>query len=452
MPDAIDVFISYAPRDAEHLADLSEHLALLQSQGLIATWGAHDLQPGADRATEIAEHLEGAGVVLFLVSPSFVASEELWGAQLQQALARRASHGTRVVPIIVRPVDWESSAELARLQVLPAGGQPVTSWDDADAAWTDVAKSLRRMLVRRPRRRARRPRPVVMPEAVPFRVDRDPQLDALRDALRQSRAVAPRGHKRNVAPKGHKRNVAPPRPVVAVAWGGEHQGQDALVERLTGEALRQLLHLPEERKLHDHLLRWPADWRQRPERPLERLGEEVVGDDSAGAARIDAAWGSDPVLVYTMLDDGDWRREGTAVVSAFAELWRGWSELAAGQALVALLTFEIDAARRGGVWPWRGRPSRREARKIGARLEGALAGDDRIVGVVLPPLGAVKRRDALDWARQTARDYGWPAGRLLRPVDDFYHRRGARALPMDDLTDELRRILEGALFPQEVPT
>ncbi len=363
MQAAIDVFISYAADDAGHLVRLREHLALLERQKVIATWDAHDLRPGDEHAAEIAARLKTADLVLFLVSASFLKSDELWNGQLQKALARRASDGTQVVPIILRPSDWESS-ELGRLQVLPAGGRPITSWDDADAAWTNVAKGLRRLIVRRPGSRTRRPRPAVMPEAVPFRVDRDPQLDALRDALRQARNVAPKGHKRNVVP--------PPRPVVAVAWGGEQQGQDALVERLTGEALRQLLHLSEERKLHDHLLRWPTDWRQRPERPLERLGEEVVGDDSAGAARIDAAWGSDPVLVYTMLDDDDWRREGPAVVSAFAELWRGWPELAAGQALVALLTFEIDPKRRGGVWPWLGRPSRREARKIGAQLEGAL--------------------------------------------------------------------------------
>ncbi len=148
MPAAINVFISYAPQDAPHLADLSKHLALLQRQGHIAVWSAHDLQPG-DRRAEIAERLESADVVLFLVSASFLEPDELWHGQLQKALARRARDGTRVVPIILRPVDWEASA-LGELHALPANGRPITSWDDADAAWTDVAKGLRRLLINEP--------------------------------------------------------------------------------------------------------------------------------------------------------------------------------------------------------------------------------------------------------------------------------------------------------------
>ncbi len=339
------------------------------------------------------------------------------------------------MPIIVRPADWESS-ELGALQALPAGGRPVTSWDDADAAWADVAKGLRRLIVRRPTRRARRPRPAVFPEAVPNRVDRDPQLRALRQALRKALGTSP------------------PRPVVAVAWGGKGQGQDAFVERLGREDLRQLLRLSDERKLHDHLLRWPRYWRQLSAGLLERLGEEVVGDDLAGAARIDAAWGHDPVLVSALLDAGDWRRDGARAVQAFAELWRGWPELDAGQALVALLTFELgEAELYGTVGCWLRRLGwRRGEPKIAGEFEGALAGDDRIVGVVLPRLHAVELGEARDWARRTAREYGWPAGRLLHPVDACYRQRGAGALPIDDLIDELRRILERELFPQEAMT
>ncbi len=433
MPEAIDVFISHALQDAEYLAALKEHLAPLRREGRIAVWDAHDLRPGEERA-EIAEHLERADMVLFLVSASFLESDARH-RQVQKALARRRSDGLQVVPIIVRPVDWESSA-LGELQALPAGGRPITRWDDADAAWVDVARSLRRRLVRRPRRGAR-PRPAVLPEAVPYRVDRDPQLRAVRDALREAQ------------------KTTPPRPVVAVAWGREHRGQDALAERLRGEGLRQLLRLPETRKLHDHLLRWPRYWRRLSDGLLERLGEEVVGDDRAGAARIDDTWGKDPVLISTLLDSGDWRRDGARAVQAFTELWRGWPELGAGQALVALLTLELDDTALYGVF---GRWIRHLGRhrdglpEIVARLEAALAGDDRIIGVVLPRLRAVEHGDARDWARRTARDYGWPVDRLLRPVDAVYSEQDGGALPIDDLIDELRRILDRALFPKEALT
>ncbi len=403
----IDVFISYARQDAEHLAALKEHLASLRHEGRIATWGAHDLQPGEERA-EIAEHLERADMVVLLVSSSFLASENRH-AQVRRALARRASGGTQVVPIIVRPVDWESLA-LGELQALPAGGRPIPSWNDPDAAWVDVARSLRRLVVRRPARKARQPRPAVMPEAVPYRVDRDPQLRALRSALDEAMATTP------------------PRPVVAVAWGGVRQGQDALVERLREEGLRQLLRLPETRKLHDHLLRWPRYWHRLSEGLLERLGDEVVGDDRADTERIDGFWGDDPVLVSALLDSGDWHRDGIRAVEALAELWRAWPKLAGGQALVALLTLELDdEALYGSVGRWLRRLGRRDDRapRIVGELEAALAGDDSIVGVVLPRLGAVDHGDA----RQPAKAFS--AGRSTaaptRPPTSTRHRASRTA-------------------------
>src|SRR5262249_29750780 len=51
----------------------------------------------------------------------------------------------RVIPIIIRPVDW-SGAPFSKLQALPKDAKPVTSWSNRDEAWADVALGVRKAI------------------------------------------------------------------------------------------------------------------------------------------------------------------------------------------------------------------------------------------------------------------------------------------------------------------
>lgn len=61
---------------------------------------------------------------------------------MKTALRRHDGDEARVIPIIVRAVDWTAS-EFSKLQVLPQNKTPITSWDNRDEAWTEVTKSIR---------------------------------------------------------------------------------------------------------------------------------------------------------------------------------------------------------------------------------------------------------------------------------------------------------------------
>ncbi len=141
----VDVFISYAHADAQHLEELLTHLALLRRKKQIRAWTDREITAGDAWHGEIDAALDSAGLVLMLVSPDFVASDFCWDVELRHALERRAASATRVVPIIVRPADWQDSA-LGQLQALPKGARPVTRWPDRDEAWLDVVRGLRRLL------------------------------------------------------------------------------------------------------------------------------------------------------------------------------------------------------------------------------------------------------------------------------------------------------------------
>ena len=60
-------------------------------------------------------------------------------------MERHEAGEARVIPIILRPVDWEA-APFGRLLALPTDGKPVTEWDNQDAAFTDIAKGLRKVV------------------------------------------------------------------------------------------------------------------------------------------------------------------------------------------------------------------------------------------------------------------------------------------------------------------
>jgi hypothetical protein len=64
---------------------------------------------------------------------------------MKLALRRHATGETRVVSILVHPVDYERTP-LTTVAVLPTNNLPISSWPDREAAWLDVVRALRRII------------------------------------------------------------------------------------------------------------------------------------------------------------------------------------------------------------------------------------------------------------------------------------------------------------------
>lgn len=143
--EGITLFYSYAREDERLRKKLEMHLALLQQQGLIAAWHDRKISAGTEWAHEINTHLDAARIILLLISSSFLASNYCYSSEMARALQRHQAGTARVIPIILRPVDWES-APFSTLQVLPTDGRPITGrgWRNTDEAFADVAQSLRK--------------------------------------------------------------------------------------------------------------------------------------------------------------------------------------------------------------------------------------------------------------------------------------------------------------------
>src|SRR5450759_1021078 len=131
---AVQIFFSYAHEDEPLRKELEKQLSFLKWQGLISGWNDRDIKAGEEWAYEIDRHLNSAHIILLLVSPDFMASDYCYSIEMKRALERHEAGEARVIPIILKPVDWTGSP-FSKLQVLPRNRKPVTSWKDRNAAF-----------------------------------------------------------------------------------------------------------------------------------------------------------------------------------------------------------------------------------------------------------------------------------------------------------------------------
>ena len=142
---AFDVFISYAHEDRKFRDELAKHLSNLRNQGVISDWYDGDILPGTEWEPRIMDHLQTAQIILLLISKNFMASKFCYGIELQEAIDRHDANQARVLPIILRPTDWEG-APFEKLLMLPSDARPISAWSSRDAAFKDVVAGIRRAI------------------------------------------------------------------------------------------------------------------------------------------------------------------------------------------------------------------------------------------------------------------------------------------------------------------
>ncbi len=143
-----NVFISYAPGDERYVLELQRHLRALMGRGLRIRHGV-DVRPGESWDRAIEKELQKAHLVLLMISPEFLRSERA-EVEISRALQTAEERGTRVIPVLLRPAALKHVHDLARLQSVPTDGVPILKWSSRDAAWSDVAQAVFKVLTSRP--------------------------------------------------------------------------------------------------------------------------------------------------------------------------------------------------------------------------------------------------------------------------------------------------------------
>lgn len=139
----VSVFVSYAREDGDLRGKLYDHLGGLRGAGLIENWYDGEIVPGASWEDEIRGQLNGAEIVLLLITSAFLGSDFIRRVELATALERHRRGEARVIPVVMKRAFWQET-ELGGLQALPQNGMAVSSWEEEDAAYEDIARGVSR--------------------------------------------------------------------------------------------------------------------------------------------------------------------------------------------------------------------------------------------------------------------------------------------------------------------
>jgi hypothetical protein len=140
--EPVSLFHSYSHRDEEHLDGLREQLAPLRRDGVINEWHDRKIGAGGEWKGKIDERLKTADIILLLISPAFLDSDYCYDVEMERALERHDAGEARVIPVILRPCMWEERP-FAKLQAVPKDGEAITTWDNKDKAYLDVARAIK---------------------------------------------------------------------------------------------------------------------------------------------------------------------------------------------------------------------------------------------------------------------------------------------------------------------
>ncbi|HZO74871.1 MAG TPA: toll/interleukin-1 receptor domain-containing protein [Ktedonobacteraceae bacterium] len=96
----LTVFYAHADEDEEWRQRLENHLFSLRQEGKIVEWHRHKTAPGAHQEHIRNEQFAQAAIILMLISPDFLASQEHWN-EMQQAWERHVAGDACVIPILL---------------------------------------------------------------------------------------------------------------------------------------------------------------------------------------------------------------------------------------------------------------------------------------------------------------------------------------------------------------
>ena len=142
---AVEIFLAYAPEDKTFVEELDKHLNPLEQAGVISCWDDRDIEPGLELDSEIIRHLDTANIILLLISPDFLSSDDC-KKKVSRAMERHERDKARVIPIYLRSVDWDNTP-FRHLVWLPRDGRPIKSSTNKDKAFAEVASEVREIVV-----------------------------------------------------------------------------------------------------------------------------------------------------------------------------------------------------------------------------------------------------------------------------------------------------------------
>ena len=131
------VAVSYAHADDRLMKSFASHLEIAVRERMVDPWDDRWIVAGSDWRNDIDRRFRDADVVVLLVSDEFLQSKYCMDVEVPLVLERASRNQAVVVPVIVRPCDWQKTILQTRQVVLPHN-RPVTQWGNRSEAWRIV--------------------------------------------------------------------------------------------------------------------------------------------------------------------------------------------------------------------------------------------------------------------------------------------------------------------------
>jgi len=141
----VKIFFSYSHKDEEIRNELEIHLAALKHQGLIETWHDRKIPSGSNFDEYISGYLEESDIILFIVTPHFIASDYCYKEEMIRALEMQNNGKAHVIPIIIDSCDWQNTL-LGKLKAVPKDGKPVSKYPNRNDALLEVSNAIREIV------------------------------------------------------------------------------------------------------------------------------------------------------------------------------------------------------------------------------------------------------------------------------------------------------------------
>ena len=137
----IKIFYSYAHEDQAYAEELIKHLSFLERKKKIKGWYDRKISLGSNWQEEINQNLDYAQIILMLLSPDFINSDYCYETETIRAIEKHRNKEAILIPLIIRPCLWRET-EFNEIQALPRNAQPISSYQNTDQAWLEVANGI----------------------------------------------------------------------------------------------------------------------------------------------------------------------------------------------------------------------------------------------------------------------------------------------------------------------
>ena len=142
----VNLFYSYSHRDSQYRASMERSLALLKSVGHLMDWSDQSILAGSRISAAIRRKMENADIIVFLLSPDFIHSEECMNEWRRAEELTEANPQLFRIPIILRDCSWKDLLAKDDLKALPQDGVPVVTFDHQDTAWQQVYEGIKEVV------------------------------------------------------------------------------------------------------------------------------------------------------------------------------------------------------------------------------------------------------------------------------------------------------------------